>query len=224
MIVVEQVSHRYGARTVLHELSLDLAEQRIGVIGANGSGKSTFVRLLNGLLLPTSGRVVVNGLDTKPDGPAVRRDVGFVFQNPDDQIVLPTVAEDVAFSLRGRKLPPAIVEERVDAVLHRHGLLPFKEHPAHLLSGGQKQLLAICSALVGDPSCLVLDEPTTLLDRRNAAQIARTLAEVPQQVVVATHDLDLVEICQRVLVFDEGRLVADEAPDRAVARYRSIVG
>lgn len=224
MIRVDGVSHRFGERPVLHDLDLELAERRIGIVGANGSGKSTLARMLNGLVLPSTGQVIVQGLDTRRDGAAVRRRVGFVFTDPDAQIVMPTVAEDVAFSLRRRKLSRPDVAGRVEEVLVRFGLDAHADHPAHLLSGGQKQLLALASVLVTEPEVLVCDEPTTLLDRRNARHVANLLRDLPQQVVLVTHQLALVEDFDRVLVLESGRLVADGAPAAALNTYQELVG
>nr|WP_297416675.1 ABC transporter ATP-binding protein [uncultured Nocardioides sp.] len=228
VIEVDGVSHVYGAgaaaRTVLSDVTVTLPERRVGVIGANGSGKSTFARLLNGLVLPTSGRVRVDGLDTRSQARAVRRLVGFCFTDPDAQIVMPTVAEDVAFGLRRRGVPKDEVAARVASVLAAYGLDGHADHPAHLLSGGQKQLLALASVLVTEPAVLVMDEPTTLLDLRNATRIAEVVAGLPQQVVLVTHHLDLLEGFDRVLVFDEGRLVCDDSPAAACAHYRSLMG
>ena len=151
MIEVRDVTHSYGDRMVLRAVSATLTERRIAVIGANGSGKSTFARLLNGLVVPQQGEVRVSGLSTRSDAAAVRRLVGFVFTDPDAQIVMPTVAEDVAFGLRRRKLGAAESQRRVFAALSDLGLEIFADHPAHLLSGGEKQLLALCSVLVTEP-------------------------------------------------------------------------
>jgi biotin transport system ATP-binding protein len=223
VVRLERVSHRYGERTVLRDVDLTLTQQRIAVIGANGSGKSTLARLLNGLVLPTSGTVSVDGLDTRRDGAAVRRRVGFVFTDPDAQIVMPTVAEDVAFSLRRSALSRAERAERVTEVLARFGLADHADQAAHLLSGGQKQLLAVASVLVTEPQLLVCDEPTTLLDLRNARRVAELLIGLPQQVVLVTHQLDLVVDYERVLVVDEGRVVHDGEPAGAVTAYRSLM-
>ena len=223
LIQISGVTHRFGERIVLRDLDLTLAERRIGVIGANGSGKSTFARLLNGLVVPAEGRVRIDGLDTVREARAIRRRVGFCFTDPDAQIVMPTVAEDVAFGLRRLKLPKDQVQRRVGEALARAGLTDHADHPAHLLSGGQKQLLAITSILVTEPDLLVLDEPTTLLDLRNTRRIAAVVDGLPQQVVLVTHDLDLLETYDRVLVFDDARLVADAPPAEAVAHYRRLM-
>ena len=215
------VTHSYGERTVLRDLSLVLAEHRVGVIGGNGSGKSTFARLLNGLVLPTSGRVLVDGLDTATDLRAVRRRVGFLFQDPDAQIVHPTVAEDVAFGLQNQRVPAAERDERVAEVLTRYGLAGHADHPAHLLSGGQKQLLAIAGVLVMRPARVVFDEPTTLLDLANRRRIAGVIDELEQDAVVVTHDLDLLAGFDRVLVVEDGRVVADGAPGETVDWYEA---
>jgi len=224
VIEVAGVSHRYGSRPVLVDLDLRLSEHRVGVVGANGSGKSTFARLVNGLVLPTSGRVRVDGLDTRRDGREVRRRVGFCFTDPDAQIVMPTVAEDVGFGLRRRGLPKQELRQRVDGALAAYGLAGHADHPAHLLSGGQKQLLALASVLVTQPAVLVMDEPTTLLDLRNARLISSVVAGLPQQVLLVTHHLELLDGFDRVLVFDEGRLVADDEPAAAVRHYRGLMG
>ena len=222
--VLDDVGHRYGDREVLRGVDLTIAERRVAMIGANGSGKSTLARLLNGLVLPTSGSVTVDGHDTRREGAAVRRLVGFLFTDPDAQIVMPTVGEDVEFSLRRSHLGRAERHERVGEVLERFGLAGHRDHPAHLLSGGQKQLLALASVLVTEPALLVCDEPTTLLDLRNSARVARLLLEIPQQVVLVTHDLGLVGDYDRVLVVDDGAVVYDGRPDDAVRAYRALMG
>lgn len=219
MIRLHAVSHHFGERPVLDGLELTLTERRIAVVGGNGSGKSTFARLLNGLLVPERGQVLVEGLDTRKDARAIRRKVGFVFQNPDNQIVLPTVEEDLAFGLKNLKLPPADISARVTAVLRRYGLEDFRHHPAHLLSGGQKQLLALSSVLVMEPRYIVFDEPTTLLDLRNKRRLAQAIHELPQTAIVVSHDLDLLRDFDRVLVFEAGRVVLDDVPSVALDAY-----
>lgn len=224
MIQIQGVSHRYGDREVLSGIDLSLVEDRIGVIGANGSGKSTLARLFNGLVVPTTGRVLVDGMDTSRDGAGVRRKVGFVFSDPDAQIVMPTVAEDVAFSLRRRGLGKAEVADRVGDILARFGLGGHLDHPAHLLSSGQKQLLALASVLVTEPEILICDEPTTLLDLRNSRQVADLLEGLTQQVVMVTHDLDLLAGWQRVLVVNDGQVVEDGPAEQSIGRYKALMG
>lgn len=210
--------------SVLQETSLALTEQRIALVGPNGSGKSTLARLVNGLVEPTSGRVTVDGLDVARKGREVRRRVGFVFTDPTAQLVMPTVLEDVALSLRhrvrGRDERAAAARE----VLASYGLEGLADRSVHTLSGGQRQLLAIAGVLATDPAILVADEPTTLLDLRNARRIGDLLLALPQQLVLATHDLDLALRCDRALLVDDGRVVADGAPAEVVAHYRASVG
>ena len=219
MIEVSNVSHRFGAFDVLKDVSLSIRERRVGIIGANGSGKSTFARLLNGLLIPDEGTVTVDGIDTREDVKAVRRRVGFVFQNPDNQIVFPVVEEDVAFGLKNLKLPKEEIARRVDSVLERYRLAHLRNRPTHLLSGGEKQMLAISAVLVMEPRYVVLDEPMTLLDLRNKRLVIEIVREIEQPVVLVTHDLDHVRDFDRVIMFDEGGVAADGRPETAIREY-----
>lgn len=228
IIEAQGVGHAYGEgstrRVVLEGVDVRLEEQRIGVIGHNGSGKSTFLRMLNGLIVPSEGRLLVNGLDTARDARRIRKLVGFLFTDPDNQIIMPTVGEDVAFGLRKSGLDADEVRRRVDTLLERFGLLGHRDHPAQLLSGGQKQLEALAAVLITEPEMIVMDEPTTLLDIRNANEIGRTINTVEATVVLATHHLHLLKHFDRVLVFDHGHLVADGAPGEAIAHYEHLMG
>ncbi|MFC7343035.1 energy-coupling factor ABC transporter ATP-binding protein [Saccharopolyspora griseoalba] len=224
MIEFEGVGHDYDGRAVLRDVDLELPERRVAFVGANGSGKSTLARAINGLVHPTSGKVLVDGVDPVRSGREVRRRVGFVFTNPDSQIVMPTAGEDVAFSLRKQGLSKAERARRAAEVLAEHGLGGYAEHPAHQLSGGQKQLLALSSMLALEPDVLVCDEPTTLLDLRNKRHFAEVLAGLRQQVVLVTHDLELLADFDRVIVLEAGRVVADDEPRAAVSFYRELVG
>ncbi len=219
MIEVSGVNHRFGDRRVLEGVTLTLTERRIGVAGANGSGKSTFARLLNGLLIPDEGRVRVDGIDSREDVKALRRRVGFVFQNPDNQIVFPVVEEDIAFGLKNAKFPKEEIPRRVDAVLERYRLGHLRDRATHLLSGGEKQMLALAAVLVMEPRYVVLDEPMTLLDLRNKRLVLEVIRGIDQPIVLVTHELDHLEELDRVIVFDEGRVIADDAPGPAIRRY-----
>lgn len=214
-----------GDRVVrlLGPVSLTLTERRVAVVGANGSGKSTLARLLNGLVLPSSGTVTVDGLDTATDGAAVRRRVGFVFTDPDAQIVMPTPVEDVALSLRRLGLDDDAREVRARDVLSRFGLADRAQVPVHALSGGQRQLLALAAVLATDPAVLVCDEPTTLLDLRWRSHVDALLDGLDQQVVLVTHDLDAAARADRLLVVDDGRIVYDGDPAAGLARYRALM-
>ncbi|OCQ52531.1 Biotin transport ATP-binding protein BioM [Photorhabdus australis subsp. thailandensis] len=219
MLEIQNVTHAYGERVILRDLNLQLKEKRIAIIGSNGCGKSTFVRLLNGLLVPKSGDVLVDGLNTRSDGKAIRRKVGFVFQNPDNQIVFPIVEEDLAFGMKNLGFTKDTIQQRVQEVLSRYDLLQFREHPAHLLSGGQKQLLAISGVLVMDPAYIIFDEPTTLLDLRNKRRVTEAIDSLSQTVIVVSHDLEFLAGFDRVLVFDDGRVVIDDIPSIAIPEY-----
>ncbi|MGE2735046.1 energy-coupling factor ABC transporter ATP-binding protein [Mycolicibacterium vaccae] len=222
-IVIDRVSHAFGDRPVLRDVSLTLTERRIAVVGANGSGKSTLARLLNGLVIPDRGAVRVHGLDTKRATKKVRRLVGFVFTDPDRQILMPTVGEDVELSLSRLPLDRRARAERVTQVLERFGLAGHADQPAHLLSGGQKQLLALATVLVTEPSVVVADEPTTLLDLRNARMLRDAFASLDTQLVLVTHDLDLAADADRVIVLEDGSVVADDVPAVALAAYRRLM-
>lgn len=164
------------------------------------------------------------GLDTAREAKAVRRQVGFLFQNPDNQIVYPTVGEDVAFGLQSRGVDRAAIATRVAATLAASGLAGFEERRIHELSGGERQLVALAGILVTEPRLLVLDEPTALLDLANTRRLMRRIDAYPGMAMIVTHDLSLVERLDRVLVIGEGRVVFDGAPGEAVERYRASIG
>lgn len=210
-------------RVLVHPTTLELAERRIALIGANGSGKSTLLRLLNGLVLPTTGQVRVHGLDPDRQGREVRRLVGFVFTDPLAQLVLATAADDVELSLR-----PLVADRRqrrTEALrlLAEQGLADVAEQSVYDLSGGERQLVALTSVLAARPRIVVADEPTTLLDLRNRDRVRAALAGLEQQVVMATHDLELAADADRVLVIEAGRVVADDAPGAAIDAYLRLV-
>ena len=186
-------------------------------------GKSTFVRLLNGLLIPEHGSVRIGGMDTRKHSKAVRRKVGFVFQDPDSQIVMPLVEEDIAFGLKNLKLARQEVDRKVDEILARYNMEALRHQATHSLSGGEKQLLALSSVLVMEPEYLVLDEPTTLLDLRNKRRMLKVLADLPQSAIVVSHDLDMLSGFERVLVFDDGQIVTDGSPELAIPRYIDLM-
>lgn len=205
-------------RTILQDLNLTLAESRIGIIGRNGSGKSSFVRLLNGLLTPDAGSIQVHDLDNPRH---FRRHVGFVFQNPDNQIVYPQTREDIEFGLKNMGLDRAEITQRVDIVLQRFGLVDLADRMTHQLSGGEKQLVALAGVVVMEPRLIVFDEPTTLLDHWNKAMFMQTVAKLEQPVVMVSHDLDLLSGFDRVIWFEQGRVIGDGAPGDIMPKYLS---
>jgi biotin transport system ATP-binding protein len=213
-----------GDTEALRDVSLALDARTVAVIGENGSGKSTFARLLGGLVKRSSGDVRVLGLDPEKHGTELRRRVAVVFSNPDAQIIMPTVAEDVAFSIRGERLNSAARDARVDAALAHFGLSALAARASHDLSGGQKQLLALCGAFIRRPELVIADEPTASLDARNARRVADHLfEETGHRLVLVTHDLALAQRCDMAVLFREGRAVSVGDPARVVAEYEAIL-
>ena len=217
------VSVAFDDTVVLEDINLTLTEQRIGIIGQNGGGKSTLTRLINGLGEPSEGTVTVDQMDVAKQGKKVREKVGFVFSDAENQIVMPNVRDDVAFSLRRFKLPKHERLTRVDAALDRFGLAEFAERSPHTLSGGQKQLLALAAVMVIDPILIIADEPTTLLDLRNRDRIKREFARLEQQLIVVTHDLDFLRDFDRVICIDDHRIAADGRPAEVIDFYQDLM-
>ncbi|NJL08159.1 MAG: ABC transporter ATP-binding protein [Methylacidiphilales bacterium] len=218
-VAFQGASVTIDGRDILKAATLTIRERRVGIIGANGSGKSTFARLINGLIAPSAGTVSVDGLDTVQDAAKVRRAVGFVFQNPDNQIVFPIVSEDLAFGLKNQRLPKAEIAARLAAEFARFGIGHLAERAAHSLSGGEKQLVALAAVLVMRPRLVVFDEPTTLLDLKNRNRLAAAVDQLAQPAIVVTHDLELIRDFDRVLVIEDGRVVVDDAPTVAISWY-----
>jgi biotin transport system ATP-binding protein len=210
-------------RVILQPVSLRLTEHRIGIIGPNGSGKSTLARLVNGLVAPSAGRVLVDGVDVARHGAAVRRRVGFCFTDPAAQVVMPTCVEDVELSLRKRVKDRSTRRRLALDTLARFGLADRADVSVHALSGGQRQLLALAGVLATGPDLVIADEPTTLLDLRNTRLVADTLFGLDQQLILLTHDLQLVRRCERVLLVDDGRVVFDGPAEATVAQYEARV-
>ncbi|NLY52920.1 MAG: energy-coupling factor transporter ATPase [Firmicutes bacterium] len=224
-IVVDKVSFSYtgepGAKeeTALDQVSLTIeAGEFVAIVGHNGSGKSTLAKHLNGLLLPTGGDVWVAGMNTKDEHHRwdIRQIVGMVFQNPDNQIVAATVEEDVAFGPENLGLPTELIRSRVDEALAVVGMSEYAEAPPHSLSGGQKQRVAIAGVIAMRPRCLVLDEPTAMLDPVGRREVMETISRLNEEegitVVLITHFMDEAVKAHRVLVMDEGRIVREGQP------------
>jgi biotin transport system ATP-binding protein len=223
-IRLDNVWVRLGEMDVLRDVSLNMEARTIAVVGENGSGKSTFARLVGGLVARTAGELSVLGVDPGRKAGELRQRIAVVFSNPDAQIIMPTVAEDVAFSLRGARLPSVEVQERVAVALERFGLSAFADRPSHDLSGGQKQLLALCGAFVRRPELVIADEPTAYLDARNARRVADHLFEdVGHHLVLVTHDLALAQRCDMAVLFEEGQITAVGEPAAIVSEYEAIL-
>lgn len=217
---MEDVDVRLGDTDVLRRVSCSLDDRTVAVVGENGSGKSTLARLVGGLTHATRGSVRVLGLDPARDAARLRRQVAVVFSNPDTQIVMPTVREDVAFSLRSEKLPREEKDRRVEAAMRRFGLTELADRASHDLSGGQKQLLALCGAFVRRPDLVIADEPTAYLDARNARRVADHLFEEgTHRLLLVTHDLALAQRCEQAVLVSNGTIAAVGAPAAIVAAY-----
>ena len=217
------------APIVLDGVSLSIEEGSfVAVLGHNGSGKSTLAKHFNSILLPTGGRVYVDGMDTADEELllAIRRTVGMVFQNPDNQIVANVVEEDVAFAPENLGVPPEEIRRRVDDALKAVGMYEFREHAPHLLSGGQKQRIAIAGVIAMQPRCIVLDEPTAMLDPIGRADVLRTIKALNRQrgvtVVLITHHMDEAAQADRLVVMAKGRVVADGAPREVFQRVEEL--
>lgn len=223
IISFDRASVAYDSDVILQPQTFELSEQRIGIIGSNGSGKSTLVRLINGLIEPSSGTVRYDGLDVAKHGRQVRRKVGFIFSDAEAQIVMPRVRDDIAFSLRRFKMPKAEVNARVDDMLQRFSLTDRAENSPHTLSGGEKQMLALAAVLVIEPKTIIADEPTTLLDMRNRRRIIRELMSLEQQVIVVTHDIEMLKDFDRVLCVNNSDIVFDGLPRDAIAFYTDLM-
>ncbi len=217
------------APLVLDGVSLSVHRgEFLAVLGHNGSGKSTLAKHFNAILLPREGRVLVDGMETTDEDRLydIRQTVGMVFQNPDNQIVATIVEEDVAFALENMGVPPAEIRQRVDDALRSVGMYQFREHAPHQLSGGQKQRIAIAGIIAMRPKCMVLDEPTAMLDPRGRAEVMRTLRELNRNhgitVALITHYMDEAARCDRVVVVDRGRLLMDGKPREVFSRVEEL--
>jgi len=214
---------------VLDGVSLSIEEGSfVAVLGHNGCGKSTLAKHMNAILLPSGGTVYVDGIDTADDSRLldIRRAVGMVFQNPDNQIVANVVEEDVAFAPENLGVPPAEIRQRVDDALKAVNMYDHREHAPHLLSGGQKQRVAIAGVIAMQPRCIVLDEPTAMLDPIGRKDVLRTIKGLNRTrgvtVVLITHHMDEAAQADRLVVMAKGRVVADGAPKAVFSRVEEL--
>ncbi len=216
---------------VFEDLDLTIEEgSLVAVLGTNGCGKSTLAKHFNSILLPTGGRVFVCGMDTSdPDKlMSVRRRVGMVFQNPDNQIVANVVEEDVAFGPENLGIASPEIRHRVDKALKQVGMYDYREHAPHLLSGGQKQRIAIAGVIAMAPKCIVLDEPTAMLDPRGRREVLDTVIQLNREkgitVVLITHHMDEAARCGRVVVLHKGKVAADGTPQQVFSQIEVLHG
>ena len=236
LITIDDVHFSYAAADenaqpveVLKGISLEFEHgELVAVLGHNGSGKSTLAKLLNAVLLPTKGKVTVAGMDTKDEEKLleIRQHVGMVFQNPDNQIVATVVEEDVAFGLENLGVPSDEMRIRVDQALQAVGMYEFRNHAPHQLSGGQKQRVAIAGIIAMRPDCIVLDEPTAMLDPQGRKEVMRTIKRLNRDygitVILITHEMDEAAQCGRVIVIDHGTVHIDAPPEQAFSHVQEM--
>ena len=225
MIEVKNVSYEYNSfsdekiHLAIKDINIDVNKgEHLVILGHNGSGKSTLAKMMNGLLLPSSGDVYVNGMNTKDEEHTwdIRETAGMVFQNPDNQIVATIVEEDVAFGPENQGVPPLEIRERVDEALRIVEMTEYKDHAPHLLSGGQKQRVAIAGILAMRPECIILDEPTAMLDPIGRREIINTIKKLNKEenktIIHITHYMDEAVEADRILVMEEGEIVMEGTP------------
>ena len=237
IISVEHLAYTYPGMddmpgvAVFEDMNLKVREGTfVAVLGTNGCGKSTLAKHFNSILLPTGGKVYVCGLDTSDENRlmAVRRQVGMVFQNPDNQIVANVVEEDVAFGPENLGIASPEIRHRVNKALKQVGMYEYREHAPHLLSGGQKQRVAIAGVIAMEPRCIVLDEPTAMLDPRGRAEVIETVSRLNKEkgitVVLITHHMDEAAKADRVVVLHKGKVAADGSPREVFSQVELLHG
>jgi len=235
IIRIENVTYQYGSGgednqlTAIKDISISVKRgEYLVILGHNGSGKSTLAKLMNGLLLPTKGDVYVNGMNTKDQDKIwdIRQTAGMVFQNPDNQIVATIVEEDVAFGPENQGIPPLEIRKRVDEALRIVEMYEYKKHAPHLLSGGQKQRVAIAGILAMKPDCIILDEPTAMLDPIGRIEIINTIKKLNREekktIVHITHYMDEAVEADRILVMEEGRIAMEGTPKEIFSQVDRI--
>ena len=234
-IVAEHVSYTYPGVSdtpgvaVFEDLHLSVEQGSfVAILGSNGCGKSTLAKHFNSILLPSGGKVYVSGMDTSDPEKliAVRRTVGMVFQNPDNQIVANVVEEDVAFGPENLGIASPAIRQRVDAALKQVGMYDYRNHAPHLLSGGQKQRIAIAGVIAMEPKCIVLDEPTAMLDPKGRREVMETVERLNREkgitVILITHHMDEAASAQRVVVLDHGKVALDGAPGQVFCQVERL--
>ena len=235
IISVEHLAYTYPGMDdvpgvpVFEDMNLQIQEGSfVAILGTNGCGKSTLAKHFNSILLPTGGKVYVCGIDTSNEDRimTVRHNVGMVFQNPDNQIVANVVEEDVAFGPENLGISSPEIRRRVDSALKQVGMYEYREHAPHLLSGGQKQRIAIAGIIAMEPKCIVLDEPTAMLDPRGRREVIDTIGRLNREkgitVVLITHHMDEAAKADRVVVLNKGKVAADGTPRQVFSQVELL--
>jgi biotin transport system ATP-binding protein len=219
-IELSHVTLKREGRTIFNDLTLSLNEPRIGIIGFNGSGKSSLIRLLNGLLTADSGSISINGKDPSKGPAAMSTEVGFVFQNPDHQLIFPTVIEELIFGLQNQGKRKSEAEIEALALLEVHDRLDWKDLPVHSLSEGQKQLICIFSVLLLKPNVIVFDEPFSALDLPTRYQLQKVIKQLSQQVIMISHELEGFDEFDRLVWLGDTGVVEDGPVEQVIASYK----
>ncbi|MBE6082766.1 energy-coupling factor transporter ATPase [Acidilutibacter cellobiosedens] len=234
MIEMKDVTYEYTSDDeekfqALKGVDLDIYKgEFLAILGHNGSGKSTLAKMMNALLLPTTGRVFVNGMDTRDESKVwdIRQTAGMVFQNPDNQLVATIVEEDVAFGPENQGVPPKEIRKRVDESLETVEMSKYKKHAPHLLSGGQKQRVAIAGILAMNPECIILDEPTAMLDPIGRKEVISTVKKLNKTenktIVLITHYMDEAVEADRIIVMEDGNIVMDGTPRQIFSEVEKV--
>ena len=214
--------------TVISDLSLEIKRgEFVAVLGHNGSGKSTLAKMFNAINLPESGDILIDGMNTKDEANLfdIRKTVGMVFQNPDNQIVATIVEEDVAFALENIGVEPSEIRRKVDEALNTVGMYKYREHAPHKLSGGQKQRIAIAGVLAMNPDCIVMDEPTAMLDPIGRREIMKTIKQLNSMgvtIILITHYMEEAAQAGRVVVMDNGKIILDDEPKKVFSQLKLL--
>lgn len=236
MISIKNLSFKYdyedeNAKEILKDINLEIKEgEFVALLGHNGSGKSTLAKLINGLLLPGQGDVLVDGMNTKSEEEIwdIRRTAGMVFQNPDNQLVATIVEDEVAFGPENMGIEPSEIRKRVDSALEDVGMADYKKNAPHLLSGGQKQRVAIAGILAMSPKYIILDEPTAMLDPSGRREVIDTLIKLNKEegktIILITHYMEEAAISDRVVVMEDGNMVLSGTPREVFSQVNKIKG
>lgn len=235
MIKIENLRYEYTSigedsqLTAIKDINISIKKgEHLVILGHNGSGKSTLAKLMNGLLLPTEGNVYVNGMNTKDEDNVwnIRETAGMVFQNPDNQIVATIVEEDVAFGPENQGIPPLEIRERVDEALRIVEMTEYKKHAPHLLSGGQKQRVAIAGILAMKPECIIMDEPTAMLDPTGRVEIMNTIKKLNKEekktIIHITHYMEEAVEADRILIMEQGQIVMEGTPKEIFSQVEKV--
>ena len=223
MIQIQSLSCQYGDKTVLDTITLESTEARVGIVGRNGSGKSTLARAISGLLRPEQGRILINGVDVLNDRKSALSAVGILFQNPDHQIIFPTVEEEISFGLRQLGQSKADATARTGETLANFGKSDWAKRPVSTLSQGQRHLVCLMSVLAMAPSVIILDEPFSGLDIPTTRALQKRLNQLDQTLIHITHDPAVIAHYDRVLWIEGGKIIADGAPETVLPEYLRVM-